>query len=55
MGLFAILHHLVAPLTRLAERRDDEALRKLRTRNLNRLPPHLRDDIIEREKAWRYD
>lgn len=55
MGLFAILHNLVLPLTRLAERRDYEAQRRLRERSLNRLPPHLRDDIVEREKTWRYD
>ncbi|WP_156484721.1 hypothetical protein [Martelella sp. AD-3] len=55
MGLFIILRHLVAPLAKLAEQRDEAARKALRERNVNRIPPHLRDDIIAREEHWRYD
>nr|WP_272211736.1 hypothetical protein [Marinicella sp. W31]MDC2877629.1 hypothetical protein [Marinicella sp. W31] len=55
MGLFIILKHLVTPLARLAEQRDEDARRAQRQRNLNRIPPHLRDDIVAREKHWQYD
>ncbi|MBB4122309.1 hypothetical protein [Martelella radicis] len=55
MGLFIILRHLVTPLAKLADKRDEAARQALRNRNVNRIPPHLRDDIIAREEHWRYD
>ncbi|PRX11667.1 hypothetical protein [Martelella mediterranea] len=55
MGLFIILKHLVTPLTRLTELRGESEQRAVREQSLNRIPPHLRDDVIVREKPWRYD
>ncbi|WP_158498661.1 hypothetical protein [Martelella endophytica] len=55
MGLFAILHHLIRPFTNLTRRSDEQRRKEMLERSLSRIPPHLRDDVVAKEKFWIYD
>ena len=55
MSLFAILHHLVAPIADLTGRNEERRRKAMLERSLSRIPQHLRDDVIRTETFWRYD
>ncbi|WP_180901369.1 hypothetical protein [Martelella soudanensis] len=55
MGLFAILHHLVAPIVAFANLQEQISRQQRREENIKRIPPHLRQDILSDDRYWRHD
>lgn len=55
MGLFVILHHLVSPIIKLAALQGQISAQQRKEKNIERIPAHLRRDILSDDRYWRHD